>query len=244
MSLVTRTQFIARVIDEITQGKSLPIQPKADRMDKIIDTAIAEWRQNSDDANEVEYIIFRQDVFETPLFKAKRQVQLPDCVLSISYLKTLGANFYNQTVNKDFQKTNFAYATAISGNSYDMLTSVVNGYYVDFLRNFVLKDVTYNFSPYTHMLTVIGRDPAYDLVSEAHVYIPEGALFNIPDFFHWVCAKCIINFANIYGFVNAKQIGSYDLNITELKGDAKETIERVRQTWEDQKNTSDFFYDV
>lgn len=243
MALEQRSKFIKRVLDEITAGYSIPTQPKPERLDSIIDTAVREFRDNDDRANEVEYLILRNDLFQTPLFKAKRQVELPECVLAVTFLKTLGSNYFSHTVDKDFQKTNFGYVTALSGNSYDMLTSVVNSYYVDFLRNFVVKDITHEFSPYTNMLTVTGRDPFADLCAEAHVYIPEGALFKIPDFFNYVCAKCRINFGSIYGFISAKQMGGYDINASDLKSEGKEVIEKIEQKWEEQKNDAGFFFD-
>jgi len=243
MSLPTKTEFLARVIDEITQGKALPLTPNPERLEKILQTAKRKFYDNDDRANQVEYILIKPEMFQTPLFIEKRQVLLPDCVIALSYLKNVGANYYNQNVSPDFQKTNFSYAVAVTGNSYDMLTAVTQGFYADFLRHFVVRDITYEFNPYTHMLTVIGRNPGATAVAEANVAIAEGGLYNIPEFFEWVCAECRINFNRIYTFVDAKQLGSYNLNLADMKAEAKEAKTEVIELWERQTQNNNFFFD-
>jgi len=240
----TRREFIDRVVEEITEGLTIPVSPKTTRISSIIDRALRQFRENDERGTEMEYIIIKSSAFQTDLFKSKRQVKFPEgCVQAVTFLRTMGSNFSDNNINPDFLKTNFNYVNALNGNPSDMTTSVVNGFYNNFLKNFILKSVAYEFSEYTSSLTVIGRDPNVDLIAEAYVYIPESSFYRMVEFFDYVCGQCKMSFANTMGFINSKQIGNYEVNLQEIRTQGKEMVEEVKEKWKQQRESADFFID-
>jgi len=59
---MTRDAFIERIVEEVTEGRAIPIAPKKTRINKIIDEAVRYFHQNADEAHEFEYIIIRREV--------------------------------------------------------------------------------------------------------------------------------------------------------------------------------------
>lgn len=239
--MITRDEFIDRVIDELTEGMQIPASPRRERIETIIDTVAKTFYENDDRTNQPEYIIIKQAMFQTPLFKAKRQVKLPDCVIAVTNMQTLGSNYSGNNINPDFLKTNFNYVNAITGNPSDMLMSVVNGFYISHLAQFVLKTISYDYNEFSHMITIEGRDPAYDLVAFASVKISENSLFEMQDFFDYVVGKCKVSFSRVFGFVNTKQIGNAELDVKEIKQEGKDLIEKVEKYWEELRGNADFY---
>lgn len=257
--MATRAAFIERVIDEITEGRSIPVQPKPDRISKIIDTALKYFWQYDDEAHEFEYVIISAATLETDLFKRRRQIKLPDCVHAITGLQEVGYQYgyqYNE-VSPDYRKTNFNFHLALSGDSDSMIYGVVASYYADFMRNFVVRTVAFEYSEHSHMLTVLGRDTmntknrdknygsgggsGTDMVAKAYVYMCEEALFESDRFFRYVCGKAKISFANVMGFAEMNLIGGVALSIDEIRQQGKDLVEEVREEIESQKDTLDFW---
>lgn len=239
--MVTRDEFIQRVVDELTEGLSIPASPKRERIETIIDNISKKFYEHDDRTNAPEYIIIKDGMFKTPLFKAKRQVQMPKCVIAITDIRTLGSNYFGNNINPDYLKTNFNYVNAITGNPTDMLVSVVNGFYISHLQNFILKGIAYDYNEFSQMLTITGRDPQYDLVATASVTIPLNSLFEMDDFFEYVVGKCRVSFGRIFGFTNAKQIAGYEIDLKEIKTDGQEAIDKVEEYWKDLQGNVDFF---
>jgi hypothetical protein len=240
---MTKQEFIYNVIDEITEGGSIPVKPKADRIDKIIKNAIRKFRDNDDRAVEHGYLIIRKEIFDLPLFKEQRRIQLPNCVKAVTFLRTLGHHHFSNNPDPDYQKTNYSYAAALAGNADAMTTAVGNTYYNEYLRHFILKGITYSFNEYTHCITVEGRNPQTDLCAEIYTYVPDEAMYEIDDFFEYVCGKCQISFANVVGFTTRKLIGNTEINFDEIRSNGKERIDAVIERWQDQRNNVDFWID-
>jgi len=237
---MTKDQFIVNVIDEITEGLTIPTSPNRKRIETIITNAIDEFKERDDESTEVEYIIIQSQMFSTPLFKKRRQIQMPECVKAITDFKIMGGPRYSgREIDPDYRKTNFNYASA-QGNPDRMLTGVVNDFYQDHLRAFELKSIAYKFSEYTHMLTVTGRDLREDVVAEAYVFIPDQSFYMMKRFFNYVCGKCMVSFGRITGFAEGKLIGGYNISINTIKQDGEKMVDKVEKDWEDQRKNVDF----
>jgi hypothetical protein len=236
----TREKFIREIIEDITEGMEIPILPNEKRMNSIINRAIEMFKENDERVVQQEYLILRNSCFETPLFKSKRQVELGTCIRSVTDLRTIGGNFYQNEINPDFMKTNYNYIYSLR-NPNEMITAVVNSSYSNFLKNFVLKTVSYSYSQYTGMLTIEGRNPQTSLVAEVYVYIPEESIFMMIDFFEYVAGQCQMSFGRIYNFTDSKRVGSINLNINEIKADGKDRIDAVKEKWNKQLDSVDFW---
>jgi hypothetical protein len=242
--MTTRVAFINEVVDDITEGKTIPVSPNESRINGIIDRALKFFKEKSDDGVEFEYIILKSEAFSTDLFRAKRQVQLPECVESITNVRKLGnvLGGGNGEIYKDYRKSNFnAAVLAGGGKSQDMLTAVTQQFYNDFLNNFQLRTVGYEYNSHTHMLTIIGMDPRESMIADAYVHVPDEAFFNMDMFFRYVVGKCKESFASSFSFIKQKTIGGREINVSEIRSDGKEMIKEVKQEIKDQENSVDFW---
>lgn len=240
---MTRDAFIERVTNEVSENRAVPISPKKVRLNQIINEAARYFHQNGDEAVEFEYIIIPNSVVNTPLFKSRRQIQLPKCVEAVTGLSETGAllNIGSNNINPDYRKTNFNYHLAVGGDSDSMLYGVIASYYSDFIRNFVVRRVSFEYNPHTNMLTIKGRDHFFDLVVQAYVHISEEALFEDERFFRYVVGKAKMSFVNVFGFVEANLIGGLALNVSQMRDEGKEMVDEVKEELKDDRNTVDFF---
>lgn len=240
---MTRSAFIEEVVNDITEGKSIPASPKLERVNGIIDRAMRYFKENDNEGVEFQYIILQPPVFETPLFRAKRQIQLPSCVEAITNVKRLGnvLGTGNVEIDRDYRKAYFNFALASSGNSEQMLTGVTQQFYVDFLGNFYLNTVGYDYNAYTHMLTIEGRDPKEKMVAEAAIHLPDEGFFEMDRFFRYVVGMCKISFATSFDFVKQRTIGGREINTADIKSDGKDMVKEVKDEIEKQKESVDFW---
>lgn len=240
---MTRNAFIEQVVEEVTEGRSIPVTPKPSRLETIISRAVKYFNENADDAVEHEYIIIPKTIVGTPLFRNKRRVKLPECVEAVTGLQEVGAllNSGAQNINPDYRKTNFNYHLAVAGDSDTMLYGVMASYYADFIRNFVLRSLAFEYNPHSNMLTILGRDHFADLVAESYVHLCPEDLYNSDRFFRYVCGKVKVSFARVFGFVNAKTVGGLEININDIKNDGEQLIKDVEEEIKDDRNTVDFY---
>jgi hypothetical protein len=238
---MTREKFINKVIDELTEGKSIPASPKLERISTIINNTKQKFYEFDDRSNQFFFIVIDSKYFETPLFKSYRKIKMPDCVVAIEKLSTLGSKFESYNINPDYQKTNLIYMSALSGNPRDLVTGVVNTFYQDFLQDFIVKDISFEFSQYTHELTIRGRDMNQNCIAHCHIQLPEEALFEMDQFFEYVVGKCKQSFVNIMGFVKGKQIGGYEIDTENIKEEGKALITKIEAQWKEDQNNVAFF---
>ena len=237
---MTRDAFIERVIDEVTEGRSMPVSPKRDRVNTIINNAKRYFKEYDDEASQFEYIVISSGVINTDLFRAKRQVQFPSCVIAVTGLQEMGTWYNTANINPDFRKTNFNYHLAAAGDSDTMLYGVVASYYADFLRNFIVRTISYEYNNNTHALTIKGRDNFIDAIASVYTLIPDEGLFEIDRFFRYVVGKCKVSFSNTFGLVDAKLLGGLTLDVKSIKADGQDLIKAVEEEIKGLRDSADF----
>ena len=229
---MTKTEFIASVIDEVTEGGQLELAPDATRIGKIMDHASKYFWQNAMDAHQTEWLIIQLNLMNTPLFKERRIIKLPKCVRAIYELKETGSNWmnYNQNVNPDYRKVNFSYMNAaLSGNTDAMVTAVVRGMAMDFIRsNFVLETVAFSYNDKTNYLNIEGRTVVRDLVAAAAIDIPEEKLYENNQYFRYVVGLCRKSINRLFSVTELKLLGRAGLNMSEIKADGEAEVTAVR----------------
>lgn len=240
---ITKESFTERVLDTITYGRVIPTAPNQKAMDAIFENAANYFWNNDDEAHEMEWLIIKPKAMQTDLFKAKRRINLPSCVHAVTNLQSTGRingssaySFGSQTMNGNTVLNGY-----LGASSGDMLYAVARNYYADFQRNFILKDIQFDYNSYTHQLTIMGRNTNVDLAAEIYVNIPMEGLFNMDRYFRYVCGKCKQAFATIYGITDAKMLGGIGLTLSDIRTDGKEEIDEVKKEIEAQKMEADFF---
>lgn len=229
---MTKKELIKWLTDELTENGSIPASPNIKRLETIINNSRDYYRELSDLSHEFCYIIIDSTAFNTDLFKAKRQIKMPDAVHAITRIRTLSGNFNDGLYtgkDTDFKQTNWNFAMGIAGDSGAMLTAITYNFYTSFLTNFIVKDLIYDFNQNTHMVTVEGQNMKSKVLAECSMNIPEEDLFNDVMFKKYCLGKCKISFANIIAFSDQKLIGGYKINFSEIKTDGKDMVKEVEK---------------
>lgn len=240
-------EFIERVIDEVSEGGELKLAPDEKRIQRIIDQAKTYFWQNCMDAKQTEWLIIKEDLMKTDLYKERRMIKLPSCVRAIYELREAGSNWlnYNQNVNPDYRKVNFSYFNAaLSGNTDAMVTAVSRGMAMDFIRsNFVLETIAFSYNDKSHMLAIEGRSIFRDMIASASIDIPEKSLYEMDLFFRYVVGLCRKSIARLLSVTELKLLGRSGLNVTEIKSDGDEEVKEIRALIKDENdNDAAFFY--
>lgn len=237
---MNKAEFVELVLDEVTEGEELAIQPVPDRIDKIIKQASDFFWQNAMEAKQTEYLVINKALLETDLFKSRRSIKLPPCVRAIYCLEEMGADWINYNVNPDYKKVNYSYLNAaFTGDSDNMVYAVGAGMYFDFIRtNFIVKTVGFSYSGLTKTLSIQSRSKLNGLVAQAGIDIPLDKLMDSNLFFRYVVGLSRKSIGRIYSTTELKIIGRAGFNTNEIKKDGDEEVKEIRESIKEE-NESD-----
>jgi hypothetical protein len=238
-----RSEFEDIIINTITEGGRIPTKPNKKAFDTIINNAIRWFHQNDDHANEFEYILIKSSSFRQPLFKQKRQIELPPCIHAITEVKEVNRPFsYNGLLAQHGQSA-YARAMMMGGNSDDMVMGVVNSYYNSFvLNNFSLTTIAFEFNPYSRMLTIKGRTPPSDIVCDAYINIPSEQLFENDRFHRYVAGKCRESIGAIFSVAEIALLGGGKLTMDKISDKGEKQVEKVEEEIEKQRKMNFISY--
>lgn len=225
-----RQRFVHNLIDDLTEGHTIPASPSEVRINQIIDRARDAYYEISDTSHEFQYVVIPTAAFNTPLYKAKKQVAMPENLHAIQRIRTISGNYDLSIYNgkdTDFRQTNWNFHMAIGGDSSAMLTAVTYNFYSSFLSRFVVTDLIYDFNAASHLLTVKGADPKAPVLAECSFKLDETKLFDDIMFFKYCLGKCKLSFANIIDFSDTKLIGGYKINTNTIRQDGKDLVKEV-----------------
>jgi hypothetical protein len=227
---MTREEFIQRVSSEIIEGGSLPVKLLPERVKDILDQSKRFFYRACDDAKQTEYMIIGRKIMDSPEYRAKRTIKLPDCVWGISELRECGADWVNYNINPDYKKVNYSYLNgALTGDSGSMVYSVAQAMYFDFIRtNFVVKTVAFSYNQFSKTLKIEGRSEVMDMAASARIALPETALFEMDLFFDYVVGMCRKSIGRIYSTSDLKLMGRSGFDISSIKEDGKEAVADIK----------------
>jgi hypothetical protein len=238
-----RDDFIKLVVGNVTEFGTIPISPKNSSINSIIETAKRFFYEKWADAQEERYIVISHKVFNSPNFKNERVVKMPKTVRYIHQLEEAGSDFFYHDINPDFRKTNFNYAAyAVNGNSDMMVTAMTYAFYQDFLKQFVVKSVAYNYNSNTHNLFILGRDNiGSDLVGRAYIDICEEDLMESDLFLRYVIAQCRASIARAFTLIDMKVLGGGKIDFNDIKSQGDQEIKDIKQEMKDDDDGAAFF---
>lgn len=228
-----RATFIANVIDEVSEGGAINLAPKPARIEKIIKQAKDYFYQNNpSEATQTEWLVIKNQLLQTDLYKERRQIKMPECVRAIRELKEGGGNWlnYNNNINPDYRKVNFSYFNAaLSGNTDMMISAITHGLAMDFIRsNFTLETISFSYSGISKMLNIEGRTTVKDLIASAAIDIPEEKLMESNQFFRYVVALCRKSIGRLFSITELKLLGRSGFNVNEIMEEGKEELKDIR----------------
>lgn len=246
---MTRSQFISKVSRRISSDCGIPVNLSVDLIKDIIDDSKEWFYENFDGAIQSEYVVISGDLISTDLFKAKRQILLPECVRYIYELRKAGAGHaasvgFSTATNPDFRK--LSYVVNGYGNRYaaryDLVYSLTEMWRSQFLNNHLaLNTIRYDYNHNTNIMTLLGHNSGYDMIAEAGIDIDDESLYSNIFFFKYVLAELYQQAEIILSIVDVNLVGGNKINTQVLGKMHDKYMKEIERELDDQGKTSDFF---
>lgn len=239
---MTRNEFIQLIKDEITVGCALPYSIPEKEYHRVIDQALKWAAINYQYAVTVQYFVIKLKHFKTPEFKKTRTIILPDCVVSVFEMKEIKGQQKLSYFGADFSAEKMiAQEIYLSPfNADDMVLRTAYESYWDLSRAFFLERVAFDYNHNSKELTVLGRDPSYDIWLHAYVKIPEDKLFDDWTFQRYCTAQCKISLGRILTMFNFNLPGGIGINGDNIKSEGQDELEKLLEKI-DNENPPDWF---
>lgn len=242
----TKTQFIDRIKADASESCGIPITVNNERMEILLERARRYFYQNYDGAKQKAYIAIDRKVFEQPRFRETRKIRLPDCIHAVFRCAERGNYLFSGVGSEgnpdpDFSPRKYRLGAALLGSSNDLVYSIALTYYNDFVEQFNLHTVSFEFNPLTRDLIIVGRDPKSNLVLSISEYINEDDLYSDDLFYKYMLGQALKTISKPLGVFQFKLIGGTALDLSEIKEDAAGYLEEVKEAFEEQRGDAAWF---
>lgn len=212
---MTKKDFIANIINEITISGALNLNINEAEIDRIIENEKRNVFLNWRNAVETKFTVLHPAAFRTDEFRKARSIQLPSCVWGVQdmrEIKNSGRWFGVADMDLSLDRV-FASDTFLSPFSSDIIMSrTIQFSYYDLMRSFTLTDMQFSFNPNTHKITVIGHNPTSGVLLRCHVAIEDSALYDDYMFFKQCVGKAMIQINRAYKFFEVTLIGGVNIS--------------------------------
>ena len=226
---MTTKDFSKQIRDRIAKRCALPFQlPSSSIEDQINDAKIWFW-DNHPEATQPGWATIPKDRFLTPEFLKTRKLVMPDCIQRIWDVREIKGNMGNLV--GDFNPDKLLGAElALGGLDGDGLVFwTAHQSYYDLAKAFTIDTIAYDYSPWTHKLAILGRNPQRDVAIQAAVRIEEEALYEMPDFREWVLAKCKVELSSILGMFDYNLLGGIKINYSDIREEGTSKLEKLEE---------------
>jgi len=228
--MATEQSLITEMENYLSASCALPIQLPATEARRIIHRA-REWAYwNYRFAVEEKYLAIPREVYMNPNFEAThRQIQLPDCVVTMHELKEItGVGIIGQP-ERDFSDTKLLgaeiFLSPFQGDNLVYRTAMYS--YFDLARNYLLETIAFRFNHNTRRFTVLGRIPVSHTYARVWVKIPESALYEDELFVRYCLAQAKISLGSIFGRFGFNMPGGVTINYADLKQEGQTELEAI-----------------
>ncbi len=237
----TKKQFIEEIKSDASDYCGIPITVNEKRIEQLLTKARRYFYHEYDGAGQEAWLAISQAVFTQPRFLETRKIRLPDCIRAIFGVKEKGL-YYNgpggsTNADPDFSPRKYRLGAALLGSSNDLVYAVALTYYNDFVDQFNLKSLAYDFSPLTRDLTIIGRNPKTNVILHVSEYIPEQDLYSDELFYNYVLGLALKTIGRPLSVFEFKLIGGTTVNFSSIVDEGNQLIADVKAEMEDQRQT-------
>jgi hypothetical protein len=242
---MVKDQLIELVQDEITASGAIPTSIGIKEIDRIINDAERWFFQNYRYAVETVYYILPLAKFDTVWKKNRRQIVLPDCVVSVLDVKEVrGSNFFGM-VDRDITENRLVAAELYLApfGSDDLVYRTAQYAYYDLTRAYFLERIQFDYNQNTHHFTLLGRDPKHDVSMQVMTKIQSDKLYDDPLFIDYVKGKAMISMSRVYSFMTFSLPGGAAVNASAFESQGNAMIDKVLAQV-DGVNTADYFLQV
>lgn len=239
--MISQAQFVKKVVSDITFGDRIPNKINNNRLSQIISDTIDLFRDKDTRSTMQHHVIIKNSNFSTDLFRNHRKVKMPECVKAVTdlVLSNRQYRYMGSTIDTDFNKMG-TFASMFTNTGTSLLQAIASTSYYDFANSLALATVSYDFSEFSHELSINGATPRADLIAEVHSYICEEAMYSMPSFFRYVCGRCMQEFSIITSFTKQRLLNDYDLDVAKIEKRGDKLISDVEKEWEAQLGENNF----
>lgn len=239
---MTKNDLVQVVQRELDSSFALPAQIQPEEIERIIDQEKIWFYENYRDAVETQYYIIQLEQFSSPEFRANRTIMMPDCVVSVFEVKEITGAGMLGTIDRDFADNKLIaseiYLSPFTGDG--LVQRIAQYQFFDLSKAFMLDLIRFDFNRRTKKLKIMGRDPRRDVFIQTYVGIPEEFLFEDYYFTRMITAKSKLSLARQLSFFDFNLMGGIKINVADLRSEAEQEIEKVKQDILDQ-DSPDYF---
>lgn len=239
---MTRKEFIEFLRGDVTISSALSYSVPDKEYDRIIDMALRYFYINYQYAVESRYFVVNKNIFGKDVFRKTRSIKMPDCVVSVYEVKELKNVTHLGYFGADFSgEKMIAQEIYLSPfNADDVVLRTAYESYWDLSKAFFLERIGYDYNHNTNKVTILGRDPKFDVCFTCYVKIPQEALFEDWTFQEYCCAQAQISLGKILGMFQYQLIGGVSINYDSVRQDGEQRLEKVKEMM-DNENVPNWF---
>lgn len=228
---MTKEELIEDTQSFLTSSYSIPLRIPPKEIERKIKDAERWFYLNYDNAVESRYYIVPHDYFGTTEFRERREVPLPECVMSVAECRESRGAGRIGIGDKDFSVSRLIASDVFLGSfsSDDLVSRVTYASYYDLSKAFMKDWIRYKFNYSTHKLILEGEVPDADLFLRTYVKVDTNKLYDDYYFIEYVRGQALLSIGRMTNIITMNLPGGASLNTMELKSEGQEMIQRVKE---------------
>tara|TARA_R110000796_G_scaffold30819_16_gene82102 strand:+ start:52 stop:885 length:834 start_codon:yes stop_codon:yes gene_type:complete len=247
-------EFLAEIGSYVTGACMIPMNLPQSEIINIINRAKKWFYRNYEYSVVENFLYIPIDIFQTPHFKQRRALTLPDGVgnpfgggevYSVYGVFESGGGFGGTSIT--FQQGDFDMERMLYGGLYggtgtaegmeNLQYYVINQSGFEMARQITQNPISFHYSQATHEIKFTGQTPKKDVFLELYETIPDCALYGDEQFFDYVAAKVMMSFGQKLAIFNYSLPGNISINADIIQSMGESALDKVIENIKNDEGT-------